>query len=437
MKEKNTKLLLNIPLNSGYVRLVTLFIEEAAKAFGLDNDGAVRLTLAGEEIFAYLSQTGRPDEPMALEAMDGHYYVQIRFLFHDHGFNPRAFNITAQVAFDDRESLNEMGLLIAARTVDRFHITAVPSGGVELVLTKEKAYPEPADLARPEIQPARSWLMQTPDPENLKLFSSQITACYPENLFSAAFGIPGKIVDMVASGDYGATLAIGEKGQIGGGVLWRWIGNKTVESFGPYLFNPMPSTTLATELLDACLQRITKTSAVGLIHHYATPELPQRYFESIGTIDLIAADGLTTTRPVYYRHLNEDLGCRVWVHPDLEDFLRTFYQDQFFAREIRLTQYGGEQRPAYSVLAPQFDRVNGKVTLHAIWDGADIADNLARHVAVFKAEKLRNLFFEVDLGCAWQANLVPALLANAFRPRLLLPYGGEADIVVFQHSESQ
>ena len=125
------------------------------------------------------------------------------------------------------------------------------------------------------------------------------------------------------------------------------------------------------------------------------------------------------------------------MHPELEDFLRTFYKSLFFARKIRLTQHGGEQRPAYSVLAPQFDRVSGQVTLRAIWDGADIAENLARHVIVFKAENMRNIFFEVDLAQAWQVNLIPTLLANKFRPRLLLPYGGEADIVVFQYLESQ
>ena len=435
MTKRNTKLSLHTYLNPDYVSLVTTFSEESAKAFGLDREGALRLTLACEEIFVYLCQTGRRDEPLTVEAADGKYYVQVRFLFKDAQFNPRAFNLTARVSFDDTDSLNEMGLLIASRTVDRFHIAGSPRLGLELVLTKEKSYPELADLNVPEIKPGERFVIKTPDPESLKLFSRLMAAHYPGNASLPAFRLPGKIVDMIASGEYGAALAISAAGHIGGGVLWHWLGNKTVESFGPYLFNQPPGTELANDLLDACVGRIAKTEAIGLLHRWATPELPRGYFESLGSIDLIDTDGSTTPRPVYYRHLNEDLGCRVWTHPDLEDFLRAEYRRLFFAREIRLTRYEGEQRPPYSVLATQFDRAHGQVTLRAIWDGADMAENLAQHVAVLKAENLRNIFFELDLAYAWQANLIPALMENKFRPRLILPYGGEADVVVFQYAE--
>ena len=65
--------------------------------------------------------------------------------------------------------------------------------------------------------------------------------------------------------------------------------------------------------------------------------------------------------------------------------------------------------------------------------GADAAANLAQHVKILSAEDLPNIFFEIDLACAWQAALTPALLNNGFSPRLVLPYGGRADVVVFQH----
>lgn len=435
MKDRNNALSLITYLNLVYVPLATSFSEESAKAFGLDRDGAMRLTLACEEIFVYLCQAGRLDEPITVEAMDGKYYVQVRFLFKDPEFNPRAFNLTARVSFDDTDSLNEMGLLIASRTVDRFHIAGTPRLGLELALIKEKAYSELADLNVPEIKPGRSFVVKTPEPESLKLFSRLIAAHYPENASPPAFRLPGKLVDMISSGEYGAALAISEGGDIGGGVLWRWVGNKTVESFGPYLFTQPSGAELANNLLDSCLGRIAKTDAVGLLHRWATPELPRSYFESLGTIDFIQADGLTTSRPVYYRHLNEDLGCRVWTHPDLEDFLQAEYGRLYFAREIRLTRHGGERRPAHSVFATQFDRTRGQVTLRAIWDGEDVAENLAQHVAILKAENLRNMFFEVDLAYAWQANLLQALTENKFRPRLILPYGGEADVVVFQYAE--
>jgi len=92
------------------------------------------------------------------------------------------------------------------------------------------------------------------------------------------------------------------------------------------------------------------------------------------------------------------------------------------------------QRPPNSIFAPQFDRANRQITLRAIWDGADVADNLAQHVKVLRADNLPNIFFEIDLAHAWQAGLTPALLEKGFRPRLVLPYGGKADVVVFPPS---
>jgi hypothetical protein len=38
----------------------------------------------------------------------------------------------------------------------------------------------------------------------------------------------------------------------------------------------------------------------------------------------------------------------------------------------------------------------------------------------------------VDLGQAWQADFAPALLQNGFLARLVLPYAGEGDLVLFQ-----
>jgi len=442
MRERTPQVYLNTYLKPDYLRLVTGFAEESAKAFGLNSAEAIKMTLACEEIFVYLchlGQSGDTGETITVEATNGGYYVQLKFLFKVQEFNPRAFNLTATVSLEDTASLDEMGLLIASRAVDRFYITGNPQKGLELVLIKEKLYPELVDLKVHEVKQVKSFNIKSPEPESLKLFCRLVVAHYPSNLYLPVFRFPGKVVDMVSSGEYGATVAFSDRDQIGGGIVWRWVGEKTVESFGPYLFNqphqPVGSD-LATGLLDSCLGRIAKTDAIGLIHRYATPELPQGYFESLGSIDFIRPDGMTKPWPVYYRQLNEDLGCQVWAHPDLESFLKEEYKRLFFAREIHLASYEGEQRPPFSVFAPQFDRTNGQITLRAIWDGADAAENLAQHIKVLKADSLRNIFFEVDLAHAWQANLMPALLENHFHPRLILPYGGDSDIVVFQYKET-
>ena len=440
MREQTRPLYLYIYPRLDYLRLVTTFSEESAKAFGLGAAEAIKLTLACEEIFSYLCHSGGVDETIAVEATKGGYYVQVKFLFKAHEFNPRAFNLTARVSPEDMANLDEMGLLIASRTVDRFYITGSPQQDLELVLIKEKSYPELVDLKVPAIKEMKSFSIKSPDPESIKLLSRLVVAHYPNSLYLPVFRFPGKIVDMVSSGEYGAAVALSAEGQIGGGIVWHWMGKKMVESFGPYLFNQLDQSAgseLAKGLLDSCLGRIAKTDAIGLIHRYSTSELPPGYFESLGSIDYVQPDGIIKPWPIYYRQINEDLGCPVWAHPDLEDFLRAEYKRLFFAREIHLTRYEGEQKPPYSVFAPQFDRTHREITLRAIWDGMDVPENLAEHIKILRAENLPNIFFELDLAHAWQANMTEALLENNFRPRFILPYGGDADLVVFQYREGK
>ena len=46
-----------------------------------------------------------------------------------------------------------------------------------------------------------------------------------------------------------------------------------------------------------------------------------------------------------------------------------------------------------------------------------------------------HLFFEMDAARAWHTDFTPSLLANGFTPRLVLPYAGEGDLVIFQRAE--
>lgn len=433
MKDHIIRVCLNIHLAPEFLRLVTSFAEESARAFGMGTAEVLKLTLACEEIFAYLCRVGQTDETITIEAANGGYYVQLKFLFKTHELNLRAFNLTATVSLDDSDSLEEMGLLIASRSVERFHIFKEMPEELGLVLIKEKAYPESAGLQIPEIKPLTNFSVKLPDADSLKLFVRLAAAHYPVCFYPQDLRLPGKVVDMVALGEYGVRVATDEQGQIGGGVIWRWIGTKTVEFFGPLLFNQQNDLGLSEALIDACIGEIAKTDALGLINRYPTPEMPNGYFESLGTIDLVQPEGDARPRSVYYRQLREDLGCQVWAHPGLEAFLKAQYSRLFLAREIRLTRHEGEQRPPYSIFAPQFDRTNRQITLRAAWDGADAAENLARHIKVLKAENLSNIFFEVDLAHAWQAALTAILLAQGFMPRLVIPYGGKADVVVFQY----
>jgi hypothetical protein len=62
-----------------------------------------------------------------------------------------------------------------------------------------------------------------------------------------------------------------------------------------------------------------------------------------------------------------------------------------------------------------------------------MAQNLSRHVDAFKKEGVSNVLFELDLGISEHALWIPALTEQHFIPRVVLPYAGKGDLVIFQY----
>ena len=139
MQVKNTQYIsLNVRTDSVFLPLATSFVENAAVGLGLGNAEALSLTLATEEIFSYLCQMASPDQSMEIRCSSGGYYVRTDFHFSVDDINLRAFNLTTTISVDDETSLEEMGLLIASRSVEHFQVTEDRGKGVRLSLIKEK-----------------------------------------------------------------------------------------------------------------------------------------------------------------------------------------------------------------------------------------------------------------------------------------------------------
>jgi len=436
-KDHMERVFLRTYLNPIFTSLAVSFAEQSAKAFGLGRTEALKLTLACEEIFVYLCKISGKDKPVQIEATNGVYFVELEVLFDVAHFDPRAFNLTAHISLDDETGIEDMGLLIASRSVERFSFYHDTKGGMGIVLIKEKVYPGITDAKRLEVEPLKNFTIQTPEPGAIKLFAQQIVSFYADYPFPPDFCFPGKLVDMTASGEYNALLAVDSLGTVGGGIIWRWrtARKKMVECFGPYIFNQMPESGMAEALTDALIGNIAKTDAICLINEYATPELPKQYFESLGIIDYYAPDGTSLPWQCYYRQLKEDAGCQVWANPDLEQFLREQYRSLSFARKITSVKYGGEARPPHSVFAVHFMRTQRMAVIRPAWDGVDASSNLEKHTLTLKNEGIQSILFEIDTGHAWQAHLAPILLENGFTPRLILPYAGKGDVVIFQYRE--
>lgn len=425
---------MTLPADAGFLPLATTFVEKAGTGLGLGRNEALALTLATEELFSYLCGLAAPDREVEIHCTGGGYYVRADFRFPVEDFNMQAFNLTATVSFDDEASLMEMGLLIAARSVDRFQV-AEGGEGVQLTLVKEKVYPEAEGDGLPPVPPLETFSVRPPAAEELKLLVRLVTGRYPSHLMPPAFRYPGKVVDMVESGDYRAAAALGPGGEIGGGILWHWTGAKTVECFGPYLFDQPPGSRMAAELLEACLGAIARTHAVGLISRLPTEHLPADWFEPLGTVTLPREAGAPPLAlEARFRQMQEDPGATAWCHPELEAFLRDEYRRLVLPRDLRTVTDLGEGKPDSSVLSAEVDRGRGVVTLRPIRTGRDAGENLANHLRLFEREPGMSLFFEMDTALPWQADFTPALLAQGFAPRMVLPYAGTGDLVLFQRA---
>jgi len=430
--KNNREVLLSVAADSVFLPLVTSFVENGAIGLGLGRAESLSLTLAAEEIFSYLCQIASPDEMLEIRCSGGGYYVRAVFHSSVEDFNMRAFNLTTTVSVDDEASLEEMGLLIASRMVERFQVLIERGKGVQLTLIKEKKYPSSHEETVPKARPLKEFSIQEPNPEEMKLLALLVSRHYLDRITPGFFEYPGKFVDMVESGECRAAMALAPDGHLGGGIIWRWTGLKTVECFGPYLFNQDPDSSIPESLLETCLGAIAKTHAVGLINRYPTDDLPEEHFEPVGSFTIFNKDGSTASLTAYSLQMQADPGTSVWTHPELEGFLHGEFSRLVLPSEIRLVKDLGETKTRFSVLSTEFDRSQNMVTLRPIRPGMDAGENLANHLKLLSRESLLSVFFEMDLAEPWHTEFTPALLKHGFTPRLVLPYAGKSDMVIFQ-----
>ena len=430
IQEKSASL--HIRANTSILPVCTSFVEKATLAFGLARKEAVALTLASEEILSYLFQQSSSEPPIEITCFGGSYYVRVDFLFSTRDFDMRAFNLTARVLPEDDESLKEMGLLIASRLVDCLQHQEVPGEGFRLSVTKEKIYPPLEEGPPVEVRTLDEYVLKTPGPEELKLFVQLLHENCTSFPLPQWLRFPGKVVDMVHNGEYQAVMALGNTGQPGGGILWHWLGTKIIECFGPYLFRQKTDSPMAVDLLEACIGAAAKTHAVGLLNRYPTEDLPLAHFEILGTLAVFLRDGTRIPRTTYFRQMQEDPGSTVWAHPDLAGFLEREYSRLVLPREILPVSNQGESRDPHSVLLAEYDHGLEQVILRPLRSGLDAERNLADHLALFKEENIPNILFAMDLGQPWQTQFTPPLLKNGFLPKIILPYGAEGDVVIFE-----
>jgi anti-sigma regulatory factor (Ser/Thr protein kinase) len=423
------EIMLEIAPTVDMTAVIAAMAEKFAMACGMQAKEALALTLAVEEVFSYLCTSITEKEKIRIYCKQGQYYLQVDFVFPGRNINLRAFNLTTDFSFEDENQLNEIGLLIAARTVDRLYFTDDALQGMRLSLYKEKEYPA---IHRQEAGPwpdSAGFTINKAAGEDIKSFCQMVVDGYEPHAFPAVMTCPGKLIDMVNSGDYHAAMAFDQQQQVRGGIVWRFETEKTVELFGPYLFTEAPE--MAEALLEHCLEQVGRSEAVGMINLYGMPAGNGKLFEELGSTVLYGEDGSRRQNVASYRQLVEDSGITAWVHPDLYDYLHNEYLRLFLPRDLRTVTDMGEANRPYSVFSAAFDRQT--VIMRPLQKGMDAEKNIYRHLQLFDREKIVNIFFEIDLGIPWQAGCIPSLLSNHFKPCFILPQAGRGDLLRLQY----
>ncbi len=429
---KNAALKLILPASFTYMPVAAGFAERSGRCFGLTKTEALAVTLAAEEIFTHITHFIRPSVEVEITCHQGSHYMRMDFIFAAEEVDLRAFNLTAALSIDDQESLDQMGLFLASRSVDQFEFTREEDDRVKLTLIKEKAYPEAKGVPSISMEPMIDYVIRAPDQAETNLLVESINGYYSASSLPGFFRYPGKVVDMIAGDECRAAAAFGPTGRVGGGMFWRWWTPKSVEFFGPYLPGQPDASSMSAELVDYCINQLARTGCINLISRFTTDALPQEYFQDLGELTYWDDLGEKRQRTAYFRLMREDLGSQIWCHPELADYLKKEYQRLHLPREIQTVSGLSRNAPPHSVLSSQVDILHREVVLLPVCIGQDIETNLAGHLRLFAEEGLRVVFFLIDLGQGWQADFIPSLFKGGFKPRVIFPYGGKGDQILFQ-----
>lgn len=442
---QSARLVLELPPDQAFLPAAAAAAENAARVFGLDDAEALRLALAVEEYFTYLCRFAGREEPIRLTLAPGGTFVRAGFRFRVGEVSLRALNFAASVD-PEADGAGELGLLVASRTTDRSSLEASGAGVYQLCAEVDRSYPEGRPVSAPQrlIPPLR--LEEEPGAGLLQHGALLAAGRYPERLCPRSFLRPGRFQGMVAWDQYRALMAVDAAGHPAGLLCWRPSGRRGVVFSGPYVFADPGEGSLAADaarlLTERFLALVARSEAVCVFSERPTADLPRGWFERLGTLLLPGegGDAALAEQPAFFRHLREDVGAAVWAHPDLFAFLKREHDRLAFSRDLlQAAPAAPAQLPAHSLLATSLDRTYGLALLRPLLDGRDFAANLGAHIAALhEAAEGRALaiLVHLDLSEPWQGARYPALAENGFQPRLILPHGGNSDILVCQHVQA-
>ena len=416
---------LKIESQNRFLNTVVSFVENIFLAFGFTDKESLVLTLAAEEVFAYVSKNSKKSD-ITITCSSNKYYMDLTFKCPEAAFNPRAFNISFSIQEDDEDSLSELGILIASRMTDSFNMSK--DGSYSIISFQkyhiyDKAIP-PKDISLS----SSSWKVTTPETEEVKILINLINSENITKKLPFFFQYPQMVADMYEVGDIKAIVVNSDNGAIAGGIFWKTMSLGTVEIFGPFLYTKNNSKDIAVKLVEEVLEKLGKSNFNGIMCRYYNHNFPTNLFEEIGSLG---------SSKIYFRQLCEDTGTTSWIHSSLQKYLQQQYKQLFLPRNINIVEDIPKPTNDYSVIITDFQHTNSNIIMQPMVFGKDIVDNLKKHLLVFEKEKqYQSIFFQLDLGISKDLYFIPALLECGFKPVSIIPYGKKGDLLILQKMQT-
>jgi len=420
---------LRLAATTALVPLVSSAAREGARALGFGEEDARALGVATEEVFSHLALSGAPGHEVAIRILGSRWRAEMEFRFAPARVDFRPLNLTFRTTPEDDPLLSRTALAIASQLVDHFRISR-RAENILLSLTKERCFPKSAPPP-PEPRPDGPVSARPAQPHEFPLAAGLAAARYPAEQWPRAFESAGKVAEMASAGDLGAVVAADAAGRLAGALFWTSAGPRMAGLWGPFLFQD-PPVEAAALLVDTAVSAMARTPLQGLIARCPTGALPTRTMEPLGSIEVSLPDGTSRTVEARYRQLEEDTGGVAHVHSSVEAFVRDRFRRLAFGRIVRVVPDSPHGSGGGTAFATEIDRGTGLARLTPLWLGADVLETLRGLVDALAAGGIRRPLAEIDLGEPGHAGFAPAFLEAGFVPRLVLPWAGTGDLLLFQ-----
>jgi len=433
---EDVRVSLEIPAETVFACPLAGLANVLAERAGFGQRERYRFQLTVEEFCLCLAGLAEGSRPLALGLTGKRHQLCASFAFQAGNLSLGALNVTSRASFctTDDALAGDIGLLLAGKAADRFHLKHQGADRFLLEATVDRSYPPVAPVRLPGGLRAPFAIHPDPSPAQLTHAATLAISAYPPWQCPSSFRTPGKFPDMVADGQVACILACDATGQIAGLLPWSPCSGQALYFSGPFVFTqPEMTAGVARLLVDGFLSAVARGPHSIVLSFRATVDLPQASFEPLGALQSMT-DGRLEYHPVMFRHLREDNGLAVWCAPQLEEFLRQTYDRLALPRDILPVEVPTGRPRRESLLGATYDQVRNFAELEPFLDGEDLTANLAAHVAAFRRKGIGAILYSMDLAVPWEAALAGDLIEAGFAPMAVLPQGGQADKVIWQYA---